>query len=51
MISFEEEMNEVVKCKYCGQSTTYGCLIWLNGKCMCPLCYEKEKVKEHIGND
>lgn len=48
MISFEDEMNQTVTCKYCGGSALYGELIWLNGKCMCPQCYLKEK--EEINN-
>ena len=38
-----DEMDEIVVCKYCGNETTYGELTWLNGKCMCPECYEKER--------
>ena len=39
-------MDEVVVCKYCGNTTTYGELTWLNGKCMCPRCYMNERSKE-----
>ena len=46
MVNFEDEMNELVICKYCGRTTTYGELIWLNGKCLCPQCYLKERAKE-----
>lgn len=39
-------MTEKVQCKYCGNDTLYGELTWLNGKCMCPRCYIKERAKE-----
>lgn len=39
-------LDEVVICKYCGNKTTEGEKIWLNGKCMCPQCYMKERAKE-----
>lgn len=38
-----DEMNEDVKCKYCGHTVKFGDMIWLNGKCMCPDCYQEEK--------
>lgn len=41
-----DEMDEVVICKYCGNKTIFGEMIWLNGKCMCPRCYMAEKAKE-----
>lgn len=40
------ELYEVRTCKYCGNKTTYGEMIWLNGKMMCPACYIKERAKE-----
>ena len=43
--------DEVVTCKYCGQPTLYGELTWLNGKCMCPICYQKERAKEDAKNE
>ena len=39
-------LDEVVTCKYCGNKTTEGEKIWLNGKCMCPTFYMKERAKE-----
>ena len=38
--------REIVTCKYCGMPAVYGCMTWLNGKCMCPKCYEAERAKE-----
>ena len=40
-----DEMDEVVICKYCKSSCTYGQMIWLNGKMMCPQCYMAERAK------
>ena len=39
-------MNEKVTCKWCGESTLYGEMMWLNGKCMCPKCYFVERAIE-----
>lgn len=44
--SVDDEMDELVVCKYCGGTTTFGELTWLNGKCMCPRCYMSERAKE-----
>ena len=38
--------DEETICKYCGAITEYDNMIWLNGKCMCPSCYKREKEKE-----
>lgn len=43
--------EEIVTCKYCGEKTLYGELTWLNGKCMCPSCYQKERAKEDAKDD
>lgn len=42
----DDIMNEKVICKWCNGQTLYGEMIWLNGKCMCPKCYLKERAKE-----
>lgn len=39
-------MEQEVTCKYCGGKTLYGDLTWLNGKCMCPMCYQAERDLE-----
>ena len=39
-------MEQEVTCKYCGGKTIYGDLTWLNGKCMCPRCYQAERDLE-----
>ena len=38
-----DEMDEVVICKYCKSTCTYGQMIWLSGKEMCPQCYMHER--------
>lgn len=40
-----DEMLKIVTCKYCKHQVEYGNMIWLNGKCMCPSCYHKERNK------
>ena len=39
-------MEQEVTCKYCGGKAKYGDLTWLNGKCMCPMCYQAERDLE-----
>ena len=46
MNNLDNFMNEMVVCKLCGRETLYGELTWLNGKCMCPRCYEHERAAE-----
>lgn len=38
-----DELLEIRICKYCNHEVEYGSMIWLNGKCMCPACYQKER--------
>ena len=45
-MSIDDEMNEVVTCKYCGGKSLYGEMTWLNGKEMCPKCYMNERAAE-----
>lgn len=42
------EYTEIVVCKYCGKQELWGNMIWYNGKCMCPKCYENEKRIEDL---
>lgn len=46
-----DELSQVVECKYCKELTIWGEMYWLNGKCMCPRCYLKEKAKEGADNN
>lgn len=46
MNNWDNFMKEIVVCKFCGRETLYGELTWLNGKCMCPRCYELERAAE-----
>lgn len=45
-MSVDDEMNEVVTCRYCGGKSLYGEMMWLNGKEMCPKCYMNERAAE-----
>lgn len=45
-MSVDDEMNEVVTCRYCGGKSLYGEMTWLNGKEMCPKCYMNERSAE-----
>ena len=49
MKEFKDYLSDLYEariCKYCGNKTIYAEMIWLNGKCMCPACYIKERAKE-----
>ncbi|MBO4542774.1 MAG: hypothetical protein J5725_06275 [Bacteroidales bacterium] len=35
------DLNEVVRCKYCGQKEYWGKMIWLDSKELCRDCYAK----------
>jgi len=37
-----DEMLEVVRCKYCGESEYYGEFRWKNGRELCRRCYKSE---------
>lgn len=43
-MTIDEEMNQIVTCRYCGGSTLYGEMMWLSGKEMCPKCYMNERA-------
>lgn len=33
------DLNEIVKCKHCGQKEYWGHMIWLDGSVYCRDCY------------
>ena len=35
--------DDPAKCQACHKIYNAGLMIWLNGKCLCPECYQKEK--------
>lgn len=35
-------------CPDCGNRTDWDTMIWLNGRCYCPKCYERRKAEEKI---
>jgi len=37
-----DEMNTIVKCKYCGRYEYYGDMRWLSGRCTCRDCYKAD---------
>jgi hypothetical protein len=45
-MTIDEEMNQIVTCKYCKGKSLYGEMMWLNGKEMCPKCYMNERAAE-----
>lgn len=45
-MTIDEEMNQIVTCRYCGGSTLYGEMMWLSGKEMCPKCYMNKRAAE-----
>ena len=36
-------LDEIKKCPVCGCDVVYGDMIWLNGQCTCPECYQKKR--------
>lgn len=50
-MNLKEVLEEKVICKYCGKLSLLGEMFWLNGKCMCPTCYIKERAKEDKKDD
>ena len=36
-------LDEVKDCPICGKKVVYGDMIWLNGQCTCPECYQKKR--------
>lgn len=41
-MTLNDEMNEIVKCKYCDRLEYYGKMRWLSGKCTCRECYKED---------
>lgn len=41
------DLNEIVKCKYCGQKEYWGKMVWLDSKELCRNCYHQ--AIEHKG--
>ena len=38
--------SDPVKCFDCGTLCDLGLIIWVNGKCSCPECYEKKRKEK-----
>jgi hypothetical protein len=46
--------SDPVECPDCHKRCELGSMIWLNGHCTCPQCYEnsiKRKEKQHANQD
>lgn len=37
---------EYRRCPDCGNRTDWDTMIWLNGRCYCPKCYERRQEQE-----
>lgn len=35
--------SDPARCPKCGKLCDWGSMIWLNGRCTCPECYEKRR--------
>jgi len=40
-----EEDDILSKCPMCGRDVLWGNMIWLNGQCTCPRCYEIKRAE------
>lgn len=39
----DDIFSELVECPYCHKRCEWGSMIWLNGLCTCPQCYEHRR--------
>lgn len=39
---------EYRRCPDCGNIVDWDTMIWLNGRCTCPSCYQHRKAEERI---
>lgn len=46
-------LDRVVSCPKCNKDVRYGDMIWLNGECLCPDCYQykRQELDEYIKNN
>ena len=42
---WDEYLKELKQCPNCKQEVMYGDMIWLNGECLCPSCYQHKRNK------
>jgi len=42
------KINDIVECPVCECDVKWGLMVWLNGKCTCPDCYERELLDMKI---
>jgi hypothetical protein len=43
--NYLEELEEIKNCPMCRKPVKYGNMIWLNGMCTCPHCYEHRRME------
>lgn len=36
-------LNRIVQCPKCKEDVKYGDMIWLDGECLCPSCYQHKR--------
>lgn len=39
---------EYRRCPDCGKTTNWDIMVWLDGRCYCPKCYEHRKIERQI---
>lgn len=50
-------LEKIMKCPWCKEDVKYGDMIWLNGDCLCPNCYNHKRaqldleIERRIKND
>lgn len=38
-------LDKIVKCPWCKKDVRDGDRIWLDGECLCPMCYQHKRRK------
>ena len=38
-------LEKIVECPKCHKGVKYGNMIWLNGECLCPQCYDIKRAE------
>ena len=41
----DDWLDKIVKCPNCKEDVKNGDMIWLDGECLCPQCYEYKRAK------
>lgn len=43
MLRGDDLLNKLVVCPHCKKETVYAEMIWLDGECLCPRCYQNKR--------